>query len=275
MKTYTEFLNESQHFLRSISNDNDTEEGFNEDKVEQYIKQYDEPAIAIAWKLNVHPSLIEFSEEGEAGEDSIKFDAYIVNDDKHVDMKYIAMPEDDYEELCKSIYKSLVSVDFESIISYQTVVDSDCIDENDVYDKIDDLLRSDASNLLSASSDKFGNRLVEELYDNGVIDDDDFECDDDDEIDYEKCAYDDSELEDKYVDNNGPHSSSDAIEWYVEYFDINTLMRELSCGSISYDVDKLVDYLAYNGDLKEEPGQYLGDEVVNDIVYQVAMAECI
>lgn len=99
---------------------------------------------------------------------------------------------------------------------FQDWIINNCIDE----DWFEDSLREEADYLagewLSERSSMYANRLVEECYDNNLIDDDDFETDEDGDPDYEQCTVDDWDLQERfkdwYVDND------DAIEWFKMNF---------------------------------------------------------
>ena len=95
---------------------------------------------------------------------------------------------------------------------FQDWIINNCVD----IDWFEEALREEADYLagewLSERSSMYDNRLVEECYDNNLIDDDDFETDEDGDPDYEQCTVDEWDLQERfkdwYVDNN------DAIEWY-------------------------------------------------------------
>lgn len=99
---------------------------------------------------------------------------------------------------------------------FQDWIINNCVDE----DWFEDALREEADylaeNYSNERSSTYDNRLVEECYDNNLIDDDDFETDEEGDPDYEQCTVDEWDLQERfkdwYVDNN------DAIEWFKMNF---------------------------------------------------------
>lgn len=97
-------------------------------------------------------------------------------------------------------------------------------------DWFDDALRESeefyADDIESEDDNEYGNRLIHEMYDEGILEDDDFEKDEDGEIDYARVKETvdiDSKKEDfvdKLVENMG-----DAVEWYRSEFGEDELAR--------------------------------------------------
>ncbi len=71
--------------------------------------------------------------------------------------------------------------------------------------------------LLRESSDQFENGLVAECYDLGLIDDTDFEEDEDGDPDYEQCNVPDYQLAEMYADHMCDQYA-DPTEWYKDNF---------------------------------------------------------
>lgn len=97
-------------------------------------------------------------------------------------------------------------------------------------DWFDDALRESkefyADDIESEDDNEYGTRLIHEMYDEGILEDDDFEKDEDGEIDYTRVKETvdiDSKKEDfvdKLVENMG-----DAVEWYRSEFGEDELAR--------------------------------------------------
>ena len=75
--------------------------------------------------------------------------------------------------------------------------------------------RSYAQDISSESSDTFESRLVEECYENGLIDDSDFETDADGEPDYKQCLKDNDDLVSDLTDFM---AEDNAVEWFINEF---------------------------------------------------------
>lgn len=76
----------------------------------------------------------------------------------------------------------------------------DYLDEDSCEEFFRDDYRSYCEDIVNESDDTYGNRLVSECVDAGIIDDYDFEEDEDGEPDYSQCTVDEDELIEKYVD---------------------------------------------------------------------------
>ena len=76
----------------------------------------------------------------------------------------------------------------------------DYLDEDSCEEFFRDDYRSYCEDIVNESDDTYGNRLVSECVDAGIIDDYDFEEDEDGELDYSQCTVDEDELIEKYVD---------------------------------------------------------------------------
>lgn len=105
--------------------------------------------------------------------------------------------------------------------AYRNAIETDWFD-----DALRESKESYADDIESEDDNEYGNRLIHEMYDEGILEDDDFEKDEDGEIDYTRVKETvdiDSKKEDfvdKLVENMG-----DAVEWYRSDFGEDELSR--------------------------------------------------
>lgn len=91
----------------------------------------------------------------------------------------------------------------------------------------------------SEYSTEYGNRLVEECFDNGLIDDDDFEIDEEGEVDYTECNLSTDALVERLTDYLCDQYD-DPVEWYADNFGDAS---EAVIANNLVDVDALVEYV--------------------------------
>ena len=113
---------------------------------------------------------------------------------------------------------------------------------------------------------KFDNRLVQECYDKGYIDDDDFEVDEDGNVDYENCTIDFDELRDRYIDGYD-NEINDWVEEYVWQLGKEGLNALIKRNSYACDIDKFVDDVIANDGAGNELSSYDGYERETDTPY--------
>ena len=113
---------------------------------------------------------------------------------------------------------------------------------------------------------KFDNRLVQECYDKGYIDDDDFEVDEDGNIDYENCTIDFDELRDRYVEGY-ENEINDWVEEYIWQFGKEGLSNLIKHNPQAYNIDSLVDDIIANNEAGNELSSYDGYEREADTPY--------
>lgn len=98
-----------------------------------------------------------------------------------------------------------------------------------------------ANDVWEEEDEKYGNRLISELYSDGVISDEDFESDEDDEPLFDECLWDQDELVAKYVE-----SRVDNEDDYIGYFRFNfgesTFMDVIKQNNL-LNIDKIADEL--------------------------------
>ena len=105
----------------------------------------------------------------------------------------------------------------------------------------------------------YDNRLVQECYDAGVIDDDDFEKDEDGDPDYNECLLDENELTDRYV---GYHL--DSIDDFIEEFKFQFGEDEFNRAVIDnnlINIDELVEDIVSTDGPANSLARYDGNEI--------------
>ena len=150
---------------------------------------------------------------------------------------------DDYDE-AKSAARDYVinvidDIGFTGILGWEDYVDEDWFE-----DAMRESYESYAEDIASEDSDKFESRLVEECYDRGLIDDDDF-YERDGEIDYTDCfRYDQYALQEMLADDLVSDELIDgyASKWYVDNFGEESF-NEVCVKNNLIDEDEIADYV--------------------------------
>lgn len=136
-------------------------------------------------------------------------------------------------------------------------------------DWFDDALRESeefyADDIESEDDNEYGNRLIHEMYDEGILEDDDFEKDEDGEIDYTRVKETvdiDSKKEDfvdKLVENMG-----DSVEWYRSEFGEDELARTVQDNNL-IDADAVAEEAIDWDGVEHFLASYDGEEIeLND-----------
>lgn len=132
-----------------------------------------------------------------------------------------------YSAAVESVTDLIDDTGFTSILGWE-----DYVEDGWFKEAMMEMEESYAEDIELEGDNTYDNRLVQECYDNGLIDDDDFELDEDGEIDYTQCTVDTYELVDRlanylYDDNISYYKS--AAEWYRSDFgdkDFETVVKE-------------------------------------------------
>ena len=146
-------------------------------------------------------------------------------------------------------------IGYTSINGWEDYVDEDIFEQamqesNEFY----------CDDIASESSAIYGSRLVEECYDNGLIDDDDFETDEDGDPNYEECLVDEYDLKEKlaeYLTENSGYSY--ASQWYMDNFgeeDFNEFVKRNN----AVDIDELAEYVVRSDGAANTLARYDGQE---------------
>ena len=126
--------------------------------------------------------------------------------------------EDAQDAAIESVENTLEDCGIEVVNGWENFINTDYFD----YDRQnywDDYARD-----ISREDDKkFGNRLVQEAYEYNVIDDDDFEVDEDGNIDYTDCKKSIDDLVDAYGEYC--YNEDDPIDWITQCYPKNQLLQ--------------------------------------------------
>lgn len=166
---------------------------------------------------------------------------------------------DDYDEAyaaAKEDCENLIDeIGFEGI----NVDLAEFADEDWFKDALVESFRFYCEDIASESDDTYGNRLVEECYSRGLIDDSDFATDEDGEPKYDECLVDEDDLVERYVD----WYEEDNYDWVQLYLD------ELGSENFDYavknnpsiiDIDALCEYIVDNDGVGNSLAGYDGNE---------------
>lgn len=122
--------------------------------------------------------------------------------------------------------------------------------------------------------DTYGDRLVQECYDEGLIDDSDFEQDEDGEPDYTQCLVDTDELVERYVDWY-TDNNYDWIQLYIDDFGQSSFDEVCRNNSSIIDQDALAEYIVEIDGVTNSLARYDGNECeveIGDVTYYVYRA---
>ena len=143
----------------------------------------------------------------------------------------------------------------------------DYVDEEWFEDAMMEMNEGYAADFATEGSSTYDNRLVEEFYDRGLIDDSDFREDEDGEIDYTDCVYDDYKLEemlaeDLYDDDMRHYGSASA--WYIDQFGQESFDTVVENNNL-IDVDELAEYVVRSDGPENTLASYDGNENEQDV----------
>jgi hypothetical protein len=122
------------------------------------------------------------------------------------------------------------------------------------------------NDIVNESSDTFESRAIEELYDAGIIDEDNFDTNDEGEVDYGSFDGDVYDYKDDFVDYM-VYKSENPAEWFIGVYGVNELSNVIQEYNLidmdkvteeCIDVDGAAHFLArYDGEEHEIGGPYL------------------
>lgn len=142
--------------------------------------------------------------------------------------------------------------------SFQDWILHNAVDEKWFEDAMDESNRFYCDDIARESSKEFDNRLVEECYERGLIDDDDFEENEDGDVDHELCKKDNDDLIELMVDDMNSEYD-DAVQWYIDNFG----EKDLSDCVIEHnlvDLDDVVDEVKLSDGRGPTLASYDGEE---------------
>lgn len=149
---------------------------FNIDNIENY--SLNEEPVENDGKYQLAPT-VEYN-----GESFYIFDNYSDAEDAAIQ---------DVKELIDEI--GISSIDFNYLMNLENYVDTEWFE-----DAFREMEENYCRGIAYESDYTYDNRLIAECYDEGIIDDDDFETDENEEPDYTQCLVDEDELVDRYTD---------------------------------------------------------------------------
>ena len=162
-----------------------------------------------------------------------------------------------YDAAVESVKDLIDDIGFTSIRGWEDYVEDDWF-----KDAMMEMEESYANDIESEGDNTYDNRLVQECYDNGLIDDEDFELDEDGETDYTQCTVDTYKLVDRlanylYDDNMSYYNS--AAEWYRRDFgdeDFETVVEQHDL----IDRDKISEYVVDEDGIGHTLASYDGED---------------
>ena len=163
-------------------------------------------------------------------------------------------------ELCKNVIDDL---GFDSFTpTYKDYILNNFVD-TDIFD---DVMRESyegyISDIESENSSNFDNRLIEELYDNGILEDSDFEQDEDGEPDYFNLL-DSVDLEEKKEEYLDSLCDQDSVEWFKDAFG-NEEFSEYITDRGTIDWDAVAEDCVDTDGIAHQIASYDGDELELD-----------
>lgn len=184
----------------------------------------------LAKYLGVDPSDIEQSEYDK--------NTFVVAGD---DEEYLVVDEDTARELAKESIKDFIN---EAGISgfppsFQNWILSNALDY-DFEGALRESMEGYIEDIELETSYLFDNRLIEELVNQGILDDEDFVLDEDSEIDYHTLK-DSVNLEDKKEEllDKLVEDAGDPQEWYILSFGADSIKDLVESGSATLDEDMI------------------------------------
>lgn len=177
--------------------------------------------------------------------------------------EYLVVDEDTARELAEESVKNVI--DDLGITAFAPAF-QDWILENaldyDFEEALRESMRMYVNDIELESSKLFDNRLIEELVEAGILDDEDFELDEDGEIDY-LTLKDSVNLEDKkeeYFDKL-VEDAGDPQQWYTDNFGRDSIKDLVVGGYATLDEDKIASEVIAEDGVALQLASYDGEEV--------------
>lgn len=177
--------------------------------------------------------------------------------------EYLVVDEDTARELAEESVKNFID---DLGITGFTPVFQDWILSNaldyDFEGVLRDSMESSINDLELETSNLFDNRLIEELVDCGILDDEDFVLDEDGEIDYYTLK-DSVDLESKKEEflNELVEDAGDPQEWYIQNFGKDSIKDLVESGAATLDEDKIASEVISEDGIAHLLATYDGDEI--------------
>ncbi len=173
----------------------------------------------------------EEKEEIEVDDETLTYDGeeYLVLTDSEAD--------DWFERYQKDLWDDMGIQSFSE--SFQDWIINNALDKSWFEDTMDENNRFYCEDIADERSREFDNRLVEECYERGLIDDDDFEEDEDGDIDHEQCKKDNDDLIELMVEDMN-NDYDDPIKWYKDTFGEEDLSK-VAIENNLVDLDEVIE----------------------------------
>lgn len=143
--------------------------------------------------------------------------------------------------------------------NFQDWIFNNAIDKDWFEEALREMQSSYAYDIKDEDDDEFGNRLIRELYEEGIITDNEFGEDEEGNVDYTKFEYDEDDYIDEYVDLL-VDNSGDPVEYYRDNFgdrDFNAVVIQNNL----YDEDMIIDEVISWDGVAHQLATYDGDEI--------------
>ncbi len=177
--------------------------------------------------------------------------------------EYLVVDEDTARELAEESVRNLIDDLGISAFapSFQNWILENALD----YDFEEALRESESSyieDIELESSNLFDNRLIEELVEAGILDDEDFEVDEDGEIDYLtlKDSVDLDAKKEEYLDKL-IYDAGDPQRWYIDNFGIDSVKDLVAGGWATLDEDKIASEVIAEDGVALQLARYDGEEI--------------
>ena len=165
---------------------------------------------------------------------------------------------DDYDDAYEAAKKDVISliddIGVTSIRGWENYIDSDWFE-----DAMKESYESYCYDIEHEGSSIYDNRLVAECYDAGVIDDDDFELDEDGDPDYTRCTVESWDLVERLTDYLC-NSYDDPIEWYSDNFG-SEAVSEVAEHNNLYNEDAIAEYVVDSDGIGHTLASYDGYDI--------------
>ena len=175
----------------------------------------------------------EEKEEIEANDDILTYydkEYYVLTDDE---------ADEKFEQYQRDLWDDMGIQSFND--NFRDWIIRNAVDTDWFEQAMDESNRFYCEDIVGESSKEFDNRLVEECYERGLIDDDDFEENEDGDVDHELCKKDNDDLIELMVESMND-DWDDPVEWYIDNFG----EKDLSDCVIEHnlvDLDKVIEEL--------------------------------
>lgn len=155
--------------------------------------------------------------------------------------EYLVLTDDEADDMFREQEEQLFDeLGIESFSKdFQNWILNNAVEEDWFEDAMNESNRYYCEDIADEKSRNFENRLVEECYDRDLINDDDFEKDEDGDPDFEQCLVDQDDLIDRMVEDM---AEDDPIEWYRSNFgdeDLSDVVKEHNLIDLNEVIDEV------------------------------------